>query len=79
MTLQEGRRLPLKKIYVITVDKHPACNPYSSNFIPQAMATDKSVLKIEKQQGSIRCKVVNLLLSESGERCGTPHIFWTCI
>jgi len=60
MTLQEGRRPPLKKIYVITVDKHPACNPYSSNFIPQAMATDKSVLKIEKQKGSIRCKVVNV-------------------
>ncbi|SVE47475.1 uncharacterized protein METZ01_LOCUS500329 [marine metagenome] len=24
------------------------------------MATDKSVLKIEKQKGSIRCKVVNV-------------------
>ena len=43
------------------------------------MATDKSVLKIEKQKGSIRCKVVNFLLLESGEQCGTPHIFRTCI
>ena len=38
------------------------------------MATDKSVLKIEKQKGSIRCKVVNFLLLESGGQCGTPHI-----
>ena len=42
------------------------------------MATDKSVLKIEKLKESIRCKVVNFLLLESGERCGTHRIFLTC-
>ena len=39
------------------------------------MAINKSALKIGKLKENIQWETINLLLLESGEECGTHHIF----